>query len=126
MVRDMDVEIRIAVFNALGKIQTVSKDILLQTLSKKALAATKEKIYPGQYTAKLFKIPATAAAFTFVHGLEDEFYQVMCYCFNHSIWMPPLHCLIRMRFHECGYHASKIVSSLLSLHPSITIPCMIF
>ncbi|KAL0347523.1 UNVERIFIED_CONTAM: protein SIEL [Sesamum calycinum] len=76
MVRDTDAEIRVAAFNALGKIQTVSEDILQQTLSKKALAATKEKKYPGQYTAKLFNIPATAAAFTFVHGLEDEFYQV--------------------------------------------------
>ncbi|KAL8517164.1 hypothetical protein ACS0TY_015397 [Phlomoides rotata] len=76
MVRDMDMETRIAAFNALGKILTASEDILLQTLSKKALAATKEKNYPGQYTAKVFKIPATAAAFTFVHGLEDEFYQV--------------------------------------------------
>ncbi|KAL0310029.1 UNVERIFIED_CONTAM: protein SIEL [Sesamum radiatum] len=76
MVRDTDAEIRVAAFNALGKIQTVSEDILRQTLSKKALAATKGKKYPGQYTAKLFNIPATAAAFTFVHGLEDEFYQV--------------------------------------------------
>lgn len=76
MARDMDMETRIAAFNALGKILTVSEDILLQTLSKKALAETKEKNYPGQYTAKVFKIPATAAAFTFVHGLEDEFYQV--------------------------------------------------
>ncbi|KAL6534441.1 hypothetical protein OROHE_013366 [Orobanche hederae] len=76
MVRDTEMEIRVAAFNALGTIQTVSEDILLQTLSKKALLATKEKFYPGQYTAKLFKIPATTAAFAFVHGLEDEFYQV--------------------------------------------------
>ncbi|KAL6520880.1 hypothetical protein OROGR_017449 [Orobanche gracilis] len=76
MVRDTKMEIRVAAFNALGSIQTVSEDILLQTLSKKVLLATKEKIYPGQYTAKLFKIPANTAAFAFVHGLEDEFYQV--------------------------------------------------
>ncbi|KAL6574549.1 hypothetical protein OROMI_011834 [Orobanche minor] len=76
MVRDTEMEIRVAAFNALGTIQTVSEDILLQTLSKKALLAIKEKFYPGQYTAKLFKIPATTAAFAFVHGLEDEFYQV--------------------------------------------------
>ncbi|KAL1545447.1 protein SIEL-like isoform X1 [Salvia divinorum] len=76
MVRDMDVEIRVAAFNALGKIPTVSENILLQTLSKKALLSTKEKIYPGQYTEKLTKIPATAAAFTFLHGLEDDFFQV--------------------------------------------------
>ncbi|GER55763.1 integrator complex subunit [Striga asiatica] len=76
MVRDTDSEIRVAAFNALGKVQTVSEDILLQTLSKKPLLATKEKNYLGQYTAKIFKIQATAAAYTFVHGLEDEFYQV--------------------------------------------------
>ncbi|KAI3472839.1 hypothetical protein Pfo_029968 [Paulownia fortunei] len=85
MVRDTDVEIRVAAFNALGKFQTVSEDILLQTLSKKALVANKEKNYPGQYTPKLFKIPATAAAFTFVHGLEDEFYQKICLsCFANA------------------------------------------
>ncbi|XP_051130333.1 protein SIEL [Andrographis paniculata] len=76
MVRDTDMEIRVAAFEALGTIQNVSEDILLQTLSKKPLAATKDKNYRGQYTAKLFKIPATAAAFSFIHGLEDEFYQV--------------------------------------------------
>ncbi|XP_057808218.1 protein SIEL isoform X2 [Salvia miltiorrhiza] len=76
MVRDMDMEVRVAAFNALGKIPTVSENILLQTLSKKALPSTKEKVYPGRYTAKLSKIPATAAAFAFLHGLEDEFFQV--------------------------------------------------
>ncbi|CAA0836251.1 Protein SIEL [Striga hermonthica] len=76
MVRDIDSEIRVAAFNALGKVQTVSEDILLQTLSKKPLLATKEKNYTGQYTAKIFKIPVTAAAYIFIHGLEDEFYQV--------------------------------------------------
>ncbi|KAI3474248.1 hypothetical protein Pfo_029036 [Paulownia fortunei] len=66
MVRDTDVEIRVAAFNALGK-------------------SNKEKNYPGQYTPKLFKIPATAAAFTFVHGLEDEFYQKICLsCFANA------------------------------------------
>ncbi|KAH6777922.1 hypothetical protein C2S51_009234 [Perilla frutescens var. frutescens] len=76
MVRDMDLEIRVAAFNALGRIRTVSEDILLQTLSKKALPATKDIFYPGQYSAKLSKLPATAAAFAFLHGLEDEYYQV--------------------------------------------------
>ncbi|GFP92786.1 protein siel [Phtheirospermum japonicum] len=76
MVRDTDMEIRVAAFNAIGKIHSVSEVILLQTLSKKALLAIKEKAYPGQYTAKLFKLPATTAAFAFIHGLEDEFHQV--------------------------------------------------
>lgn len=82
MVRDMDVEIRVSSFNALGKIPTVSENILLQTLSKKALPSTKEIFYPGQYTAKLSKIPAAAAAFAFLHGLEDEFFQVLYCCFS--------------------------------------------
>lgn len=77
MVRDMDVEIRDAAFNALGKIPSVSQNVLLQTSSKKALPSTKEIFYPGQYTAKLSKIPAAAAAFAFLHGLEDEFFQVL-------------------------------------------------
>ncbi|XP_042045821.1 protein SIEL-like isoform X1 [Salvia splendens] len=76
MVRDMDVEIRVSAFDALGKIPTVSENILLQTLSKKPLLSTKEKIYPGQYTEKLSNIPATAAAFAFLHGLGDDFFQV--------------------------------------------------
>lgn len=132
MIRDTDAEIRVAAFNALGKIRTVSEDILLQTLSKKTLAATKEKKYPGQYTAKLFNIPATAAAFTFVHGLEDEFYQVTSYCFNHSIWWH----LFQRGFHVTFYasflvygwvhgwkcHLSNRVSCLLSLDHSLAIP----
>lgn len=85
MVRDMDVEIRVAAFNALGKIPYVSENILLQTLSKKGLPSTKEKVYPGQYTANISKIPATAAAFAFLHGLEDEFFQVLCCCFQHCL-----------------------------------------
>lgn len=87
MVRDTDLEIRVAAFSALAKVRTVSEDILLQTISKKALVGIKGKKFPGQYTAKLFNIPASAAAFTFVHGLEDEFYQVI-YGFNHSIRAP--------------------------------------
>ncbi|KAG6437044.1 hypothetical protein SASPL_101951 [Salvia splendens] len=76
MVRGMDVEIRVAAFDALGKVPTVSENILLQTSSKKPLLSTKEKIYPGQCTEKLSNIPATAAAFAFLHGLGDDFFQV--------------------------------------------------
>lgn len=76
MARDMDMETRVHAFVALGKIQTVSVDILRQTLSKKAFSAMKELTYPGQYTAKVLQIPASASAFTFAHGLEDEFYEV--------------------------------------------------
>nr|GMC81815.1 protein SIEL [Ipomoea batatas] len=76
MVRDMSVNVRIEAFHSLGNVEMVSHDILLQTLSKKASAAMKEKNFPGQLTAKSLKLPASSAAFAFVHGLEDEFHQV--------------------------------------------------
>ncbi|XP_073289207.1 protein SIEL [Primulina huaijiensis] len=76
MARDMDMNIRVSAFDALGKIQMVSEDLLMQSLSRKALESTKEKNYPGHYTVKLLRIPASAAAFTFVHGLQDEFHEV--------------------------------------------------
>lgn len=86
MVRDMSMEVRVAAFDALGKIGVVSEDILLQTLSKRVLGITKEK-KPlgqcsakrkslGQYIPKHFDIQACVAAGAFVHGLEDEFYEV--------------------------------------------------
>ncbi|MCD7451511.1 hypothetical protein HAX54_012396 [Datura stramonium] len=76
MVRDMSVKVRVEVFNALGKIETVSEYILLQTLSKKASAATKKMNFPGQYSDKKFRIPATSASLAFLYGLEDEFNEV--------------------------------------------------
>ncbi|KZV48740.1 integrator complex subunit 4 [Dorcoceras hygrometricum] len=76
MARDMDMNIRVSAFDALGKIQMVSEDLLMQCLSKKALDSTKEKNYPGRYTVKLRIIPASAIAFTFVQGLQDEFHEV--------------------------------------------------
>ncbi|CAK9162369.1 unnamed protein product [Ilex paraguariensis] len=76
MVRDMSVKVRVEAFDALGKIPTVTADVLLQTVSKKVLEINKKKKYPGQFTAKQFEIPASNAAGAFVHGLEDEFYEV--------------------------------------------------
>ncbi|KAL3348776.1 hypothetical protein AABB24_022107 [Solanum stoloniferum] len=73
MVRDMSVKVRVEAFNALGKIETVSEYILLQTLSKKASSITKEMNFPGQYSETLFRIPAEGAVLAFLHGLEDEF-----------------------------------------------------
>lgn len=83
MVRDMSVKVRIEVFSALGKIEIVSEYILLQTLSKKASSATKEMNFPGQYAEKIFRIPASSASFAFLHGLEDEFSEVMFFCCCH-------------------------------------------
>lgn len=73
MVRDMSVKVRVEAFKAIGKIETVSEYILLQTLSKKASAITKEMNFPGQYSETLFRIPAASAVLAFLHGLEDEF-----------------------------------------------------
>ncbi|XP_060213617.1 protein SIEL isoform X2 [Lycium barbarum] len=76
VVRDMSVEVRVEVFNALGKIEIVSEYILLQMLYKKASSATNKMDFPGQYSEKLFRIPATSASFAFLHGLEDDFVEV--------------------------------------------------
>ncbi|TXG58901.1 hypothetical protein EZV62_016730 [Acer yangbiense] len=76
MVRDMSMEVRVEAFDALGKIGLVSEDILLQTLSKKVLGVIKERISHSKCTEECFEISASAAAGSFLHGLEDEFYEV--------------------------------------------------
>lgn len=68
-------DVRVEAFNALGKLGTTSEIVLLQTLSKKVLGATKEKKFHCLGAAECFKISASAVAGTFVHGLEDEFYK---------------------------------------------------
>lgn len=74
MVRDMNMAIRVEAFNALGKMQMLSEDVLLQSLSKKVLRITKEKESNHQYLK--LKALASSAAGAFVHGLEDEFHEV--------------------------------------------------
>lgn len=76
MVRDMSVKVRIEAFNTLGKAGMASEYILMQTLSKKVLPITKEKMLSGQLSGKLLSLPASNAAGAFVHGLEDEFFEV--------------------------------------------------
>ncbi|XP_030926423.1 protein SIEL isoform X2 [Quercus lobata] len=76
MGRDMSMVVRVEAFDALGKINLVSEDILLQTLSKRVLAITKEKRSLGQCPAEQFEILASNVAGVLVHGLEDEFYEV--------------------------------------------------
>ncbi|WOH08074.1 hypothetical protein DCAR_0727511 [Daucus carota subsp. sativus] len=60
IVRDMSVKVRLQVFDAIGKITMASENILLQTLSKKVLIKTQTSDVAG----------------AFVHGMEDEFYEV--------------------------------------------------
>ncbi|KAI3967639.1 hypothetical protein MKW92_040372 [Papaver armeniacum] len=76
MVRDMSMEVWNEAFVSLGKMKMVSEDILLQTLSKKVLGNLKERKFPGKSNTKILDLPASNAAGAFVHGLEDEFYEV--------------------------------------------------
>lgn len=76
MGRDMSMEVRVEAFDSLGKIENVSEDVLLQTLSKRVLGITKEMGSLGQCPAEEFEISASSVAGVFVHGLEDEFFEV--------------------------------------------------
>ncbi|PKI51428.1 hypothetical protein CRG98_028139 [Punica granatum] len=75
MVRDMSVEVRVAAFDALGKIEMVSVDVLLQTLSKKVLGIRKVNYRSQGSTGEIEALVSTSAG-ALVHGLEDEFYEV--------------------------------------------------
>lgn len=72
----MSMEVRVEAFDALGKINMVSEDILLQTLSKRVLGTTKEKRSLGQCPVEQFERLVSNVAGVLVHGLEDEFYEV--------------------------------------------------
>ncbi|XP_062094967.1 protein SIEL isoform X2 [Humulus lupulus] len=76
MARDMSVEVRVEAFNGLRKIEVVSEDILLQTLSKRLLAIVKEKRSLGLCFGEQFEILASSVAGALMHGLEDEFFEV--------------------------------------------------
>ncbi|KAL1193805.1 Protein SIEL [Cardamine amara subsp. amara] len=70
IVRDMSIDVRIEVFKAFGVIGTASESVILQTLSKKVLGAGKGK-KPQNHLSNV-----SAAAGVFIHGFEDEFYEV--------------------------------------------------
>ncbi|KAF8059961.1 hypothetical protein N665_1223s0019 [Sinapis alba] len=74
VVRDMSVDVRVEVFKAFGVIGTASESIILQTLSKKVLRAGKGK-KPQDHLSNE-SVDAAAAAGVFIHGFEDEFYEV--------------------------------------------------
>lgn len=77
MVRDMSVEVRVAAFDALGKTEMVSVGVLLQTLSKKVLDIMKEDKCPGQGSRGQSEELASISAGALVHGLEDEYHEVI-------------------------------------------------
>ena len=84
MARDMCTKVRIEAFSALGKMQRVSEGVLLQSLSKKVIKTDPMSgcIINGQKLPPKIKIPCAAGIFA--HGIEDEFYQVRSFLFNHD------------------------------------------
>lgn len=70
----MSVDVRVEVFKAFGVMRTASESIILQTLSKKVLRAGKGK-KPQDHLLNE-SADAAAAAGVFIHGFEDEFYEV--------------------------------------------------
>lgn len=65
--------VRTEAFNALGKAEMVSQYLLMQTLSKRVLGENK---FPGQVSGNHFRSRTLSAAGAFLHGLEDEFFEV--------------------------------------------------
>ncbi|XP_024016440.1 protein SIEL isoform X2 [Eutrema salsugineum] len=74
IVRDMSVDVRVEVFKGFGIIGAASESIILQTLSKKVLGAEKGK--KPQNCLSTESADVAAAAGVFIHGFEDEFYEV--------------------------------------------------
>lgn len=76
MARDMSVKVRIEAFLALGKVQLVAENVLLQSLSKKVLGnrSGSKTITKCSVNESKFSLSAAGA---FMHGIEDEFYEVM-------------------------------------------------
>ncbi|CAL1378617.1 unnamed protein product [Linum trigynum] len=91
VVRDMSVEVRVEAFKALGKVteSMVSEEILLQSLSKitgalekkiaqaKSSEGKKENRSQAQLTSRVLQMFASNGAGAFLHGLEDEFHEVV-------------------------------------------------
>ncbi|XP_072997990.1 protein SIEL isoform X1 [Typha latifolia] len=73
--RDMSVKVRVEAFNALGKVQNVSESVLLQSLSKKVQGIKSGNITLGKLD-KESKFRFSCAAGIFIHGIEDEFFEV--------------------------------------------------
>ncbi|KAI4356079.1 hypothetical protein L6164_000129 [Bauhinia variegata] len=76
MARDMSMKVRVEAFDALGKIEIVSEEFLLQSLSKRIIGLAKQKEFLDQIPSEQFPMLATSIAGALVHGLEDEFFEV--------------------------------------------------
>jgi len=69
-------KVRVEAFSGLRKMEMVSEDLLLQSLSKRVSGHGKQKETLGQRTSEQFVMLATNVAGALVHGLEDEFFEV--------------------------------------------------
>lgn len=86
MVRDMNVGVRVEAFTALGKFAYVSEDILLQTLYKK-VKTVKEKQSLALSCSKSHENHAAVAAGVFIHGVEDEYSEVIEFFWCTLLWI---------------------------------------
>lgn len=77
MARDMSMKVRVEAFKGLAKMEMVSKDFLLQSLSKRVLGNGKQRETMDQTTSEQFSMLATSVAGALMHGLEDEFFEVI-------------------------------------------------
>lgn len=84
LARDMCTNVRIEAFNALGKMQRVSEGVLLQSLSKKVIKPNtgSGSIIKGEKVPPKLIYPCAAGIF--VHGIEDEFHQVLSFLVYHG------------------------------------------
>ncbi|KAJ3682776.1 hypothetical protein LUZ60_013003 [Juncus effusus] len=80
MCRDLSKKVRMESFKALGKLNLVSESILMQSLSKKLLkpkTGDKKSIIKSEKEKEVeFKHAFLCGAGAFIHGIEDEFYEV--------------------------------------------------
>ena len=76
MARDMNMKVRVEACNGLAKMEIVSEELLMQSLSKRVLVSGKQKETLAQNTTEQFVLLASSVAGALVHGLEDEFFEV--------------------------------------------------
>uniref|UniRef100_A0A0A0LS72 Integrator complex subunit 4/Protein SIEL C-terminal Ig-like domain-containing protein n=1 Tax=Cucumis sativus TaxID=3659 RepID=A0A0A0LS72_CUCSA len=76
MTRDMNMKVRVNAFDAIRRLEIVSEDLLLQSVSKRVLSIFKGKKSLVQCSTDQLELLALNVAGAFVHGIEDEFYQV--------------------------------------------------
>ncbi|GLJ23248.1 hypothetical protein SUGI_0439750 [Cryptomeria japonica] len=81
--RDMNMRVRSEALEALGEMGPLSENVLLQALSKKILGKATKKLTSGIQDVKdpldcgeEFNLLTLSAAGAFLHGVEDEFFEV--------------------------------------------------